>query len=129
MYILHVFDTMQSGAMHTSPCYKKSDLEAALDDFFLLFATVNVYTTNSLNAVRTRYAEALEQYTTDIFCNPIDPWSTSNEHPMTVGLNKYKETLCILISAAVSLYLKDKLLDDMHIHSSHARNLDRDKTF
>jgi len=112
MFILHIFDTMQSGLQSAASSYSKSDLETVLDDFFDLFITEHVYTTNSLGALRAQYAEASRQYSLSIFyCPPAQ--DSDGCHPMTVSLNHYKHTMCMIISASVSLYLKNKLLDDM----------------
>jgi len=70
MFILHIFDTMQSGLQSAASSYSKSDLETVLDDFFDLFITEHVYTTNSLGALRAQYAEASRQYSLSIFYCP-----------------------------------------------------------
>jgi len=117
MFILHIFDTMQSGLQSGGSSHSKSDLETALDDFFYLFVTEHVYTTNGLSALRAQYAEASRQYSLSIFScrQPALPEQYSDGcHPMTLSLNHYKDTMCVIISASVSLYLKNKLLDDMH---------------
>jgi len=113
---------MQSDLQSAASSYRRSDLEAALDDFFYLFVTEHVYTTNSLGALRAQYAEASRQYSLSIFsCNQAAP-STKENHPMTVALNHYKNTMCMIISASVSLYLKNKLLDDMHGYLGHTKS-------
>jgi len=113
MLILHIFDTMQSGMQPVGLSYSKSDLEAALDDFFDLFITDHVYTKNSLSVLRAQYAQASAQYSLSIFsCQK--PQHSDVCHPMTVSLNHYKDAMCVIISESVSLYLKNKLLDDIH---------------
>jgi len=113
MLILHIFDTMQSGMQSVGSPYSKSDLEAALDDFFDLFVTEHVYTTSSLSVLRARYTQASIQYSQSIFsCQQAQ--CSDDCHPMTVSLNHYKDAMCMIISESVSLYLKNKLLDDMH---------------